>query len=111
MGIRKYVRDGEMIPKGYGVAWVDYVCDRAVYYPIGLNMVISFSRDVYFWIKHFRKGWIFKHDEEIARVEWYRGYDSGKRALSMIDVSKYLEANPRNRKLFRDMIAQGDKDK
>ncbi|MET3390652.1 hypothetical protein ABIC33_001275 [Variovorax sp. 1140] len=44
MKIRKYCGQGEMLPRGYGIAWVDFASDKAVCYPVVLNLVAAFLR-------------------------------------------------------------------
>lgn len=48
--LRKAIDEGELMPNGYGVAYVDYCRRQAVCYPIGLNAVIGVCRAIYFWL-------------------------------------------------------------
>ena len=37
--MRKYVRQGGVAPKGYRLAWIDYLRNRAVAYPVGIHVL------------------------------------------------------------------------
>jgi hypothetical protein len=45
--IRRYVRAGEMIARGYGIAWRCYNSDRSVCFPLGLNLALAFLHDLW----------------------------------------------------------------
>lgn len=51
--MRKEIDDGQMIPRGYGIAW--YLPERkynsTVCYPIPLNSILGFFRLVYFIVR------------------------------------------------------------
>ena len=54
---RKRISEGDDIPKGYGIAWVDFLSMEAVCYPMGLNFMARWFRDAKYWIKDpFSKG-------------------------------------------------------
>jgi len=49
--IKKYFREGERIPKGYGIAYFEFDRLEAVAYPIPLNMIVGFGRKIWFGMK------------------------------------------------------------
>jgi hypothetical protein len=49
--MKKIVKRGEMCPPFYGVAWVDYVQDQAVCYPLPLNRIVALLRDFFLWLR------------------------------------------------------------
>jgi hypothetical protein len=46
--IVKYQKPGEMLPRGYGVAYRRFDRDERVCYPIPLNILVWLAREVYF---------------------------------------------------------------
>lgn len=50
----KTVRQNEIIPRFYGVAWIDYYRDQAVCLPLGVNLLAALVRILYFNIRHPR---------------------------------------------------------
>lgn len=75
--------DGYSLPLGYGIAYFDYQSGRKICYPIGLNWIVWFVRELYFKIgrtpngieiKSYRKGYNegFKKGMEIKEDEYRR---------------------------------------
>lgn len=52
MRVRKEIGRGEMIPAWYGVAWVDFMRDVGVCYPIPLNLIAAVLRGLWIWAMH-----------------------------------------------------------
>lgn len=54
------VRQGELLPRGYGFAWALWYADQCVALPIPLNVIAGAARAVWLWFKrggvplHFR---------------------------------------------------------
>jgi hypothetical protein len=48
----KYSKNGELLPRFYGVAWFDWLTNRAVSLPLGINVLVAVGRSAYFSIKH-----------------------------------------------------------
>ena len=68
--MKKEIREGEILPKGYGLAW--YEMDRLVgiAYPIPLNIIFGFIRKIWFRLKSgdlyvtgYDKGYLKGHEE------------------------------------------------
>jgi hypothetical protein len=45
------VENGEMLPRWYGVSYVDYARDCIVAHPTPFNKVISVLREFLYWLK------------------------------------------------------------
>ena len=52
MKIAKEVRQGEVIPEWYGVAWVRWEVDAAICYPMPLNVLFAAVRAIAIWMRH-----------------------------------------------------------
>jgi len=68
MKIIRNIYEGEIIPNGYGIAYVEYNSDRAVLYPIPINVVVALIRRFWFWVR----GGAYEGGYD-------RGYKEGKR--------------------------------
>ena len=49
MRLRKDIWQGERYPRGYGMAWLDFVRNSAVCYPIPLNVVMRAAYLAWVW--------------------------------------------------------------
>jgi hypothetical protein len=81
MGIYVKVGEGERIPKGYGLAYWDFVTLRGVFYPIPLNILIRFIVGVYHRLIDGLfpltvEMWII----EAQRAAYYNGFKDGERS-------------------------------
>ncbi len=47
MKIQKRLDPGTMVPRGYGLAWHDWINCENVYYPIPLNWVMCYLRKIH----------------------------------------------------------------
>jgi hypothetical protein len=52
--IAKRIKEGEIIPAWYGVAWVDLPLYETICLPLGLNLLASIARNAYIAVRH---GW------------------------------------------------------
>ena len=46
---RRHIDEGDVVPFGYGVAWVDHARCEWVCLPLGVNMVAAAVRRFYHW--------------------------------------------------------------
>lgn len=46
----QYIEQGGVIPKGYAVAYRDLRLQTEVAYPLGIHLIIRWSRDLLFWM-------------------------------------------------------------
>jgi hypothetical protein len=51
MSFVKRISQGQIIPAWYGVAWKDWQRDQTVCLPLGLNLLASMCRGLYFTLK------------------------------------------------------------
>lgn len=89
--IKRIVNEGERFPKGYGLAWRDFEKGTGIFLPLGIHLIVRWSRDFYWWIVFVgRPGWLEKREHEIylkARGEyfeatndaWRAGHEAGSR--------------------------------
>jgi|GEM_PF-6171247 hypothetical protein len=49
--IQRIVREGELMPRFYGIAWRNYFRREAVCFPVPLNVILAFARQAYLWIR------------------------------------------------------------
>ena len=68
------VAAGNLIPPGYGVAWVDWRTGDAVVMPIPLNIAAAGVRRAWFWCRH--PAALVKD----PRQAFLQGYQAGLRA-------------------------------
>lgn len=84
--IRKLKADGEIIPRGYGIAYRDFAMNQSVCYPVPLNWIVRGWTAVAKFLKlpPITK-WEQKQAEK-AQWEYARGEQAGYlRAIRMID--------------------------
>ena len=78
MKMRRYVYEGELIPKLYGVAWYDVLYLRAVCYPLPINVLIALAHRLWWKMKkpavrhcelhrRYLEGWHDGFDEAMKR--------------------------------------------
>jgi hypothetical protein len=73
-GKKCYVYPGEMMPRGYGVAMVDWCMDRRICYPLPFNWVVAFADRFILWLQRPPV------EREFARqiqARYQVGYDKG----------------------------------
>jgi hypothetical protein len=66
---RKQVQDGEIIPRGYRVAYWDLYARRAYAYPLGIHWVVMAGRRVWqcsFW---YRPSWVERLSGRVESLE------------------------------------------
>jgi len=52
---KRVINEGGKIPRYCGVAWFDPVYDEFICYPVGINVLLAFVRNLWFGIKHYGK--------------------------------------------------------
>jgi hypothetical protein len=70
----KRLKEGEMLPAWYGVAFYDYACGRCVAVPIPFNVIYAYLRLIYIYI---RVG--MKAVSNNPREAYWQGYTEGKK--------------------------------
>lgn len=67
MFLFKYVREYELIPRGYRIAWRDWRRNQGVCLPFGIHLIAIVIRRVWIWTYVYpRPDWLERHDVEIA---------------------------------------------
>lgn len=74
----RYIHQGETIPPGYGIAWLDPVANRLACYPVPINIIVRAARRVWYWIAGHRSGLVDERASAAAANEaWRAGYECG----------------------------------
>ena len=71
--LERVVREGEMIPRGYGLAYRDFATNHLIAYPVPLNWLVRASRGLRYKLKVPRGGWE-KELQQITR----KAHDEGR---------------------------------
>lgn len=71
--IRKYVSEGALMPRGYGLAWYDVMRRRGVCYPIPFNLLANGLRKLYYAVA----GPSIPEFEKKLANEYTRGVQAG----------------------------------
>lgn len=75
----RYASQGEMLPRGYGIAWVEFCTDRAVCLPVPLHIIASFIRTAWQKVRIWRAPDLLRAEYDRGRQMGYqRGYDVGR---------------------------------
>lgn len=74
MEIKKEIREGEMIPKYYGVAYRNMDRLTAICYPIPLNIVLALWNRFYIWLR-----WRHGLYDTAYHKGWGKGFDNGRK--------------------------------
>ncbi len=70
----RYVQEGEKLPWWLGLAYWEWSRPVAVCYPIPLNLLIRWSRNVYFWVKaSHRPDWLANRLQEAHDAGFHKG--------------------------------------
>lgn len=73
----KVIKEAELIPPFYGVAWVDYMSHDATCFPVPFNLVAALVRGFYFFLRH---GWRSMYNN--PRAAFHQGVREGERRAS-----------------------------
>ncbi|KKN23497.1 hypothetical protein LCGC14_0904320 [marine sediment metagenome] len=50
MATHEYIKEGMTIPRGYAVSYRDFLTESKVCYPIGIHLLVRWSRDLLYWL-------------------------------------------------------------
>lgn len=78
----KRVLEAGVMPKGYGVAWLDYVSLEAITLPIPINLIVRFWLSIYRWMRFPPKTWHEKVALEVREKAYNEGFKFG--ALNLL---------------------------
>lgn len=86
----RQVKEGEMIPFGYGIAYYEYAWNSAVCYPIPFNFIARWVRRILFQLKNpgpdgldkkYNEGYSAGHDKGFNR-----GFEAGRQHEIQIQI-------------------------
>ncbi len=78
--MKRLVREGDLIPTGYGIAYRDFNMDMKVAYPLILHLVVRWVRDARFWLMSVgRPG----YREEIEQAAYLMGCTEGNKSTCL----------------------------
>ncbi|WP_305821379.1 hypothetical protein [Massilia brevitalea] len=80
----KKIAQGEILPRFYGVAWVDWYRDQAVCLPLGFNLLAACARGLFYSIKNAGR---------LVRVNPRDAYEQGRRD-GRAEASRSLDIQP-----------------
>ena len=75
--LKKIIPQGELFPKWYGVAYHDMFQLSYVAYPIPLNLIVRWARNVKFWLGVPRKSFRSELEKTFHDLGYERGYRRG----------------------------------
>jgi len=73
--LRRYVHENEWMPTLYGLAWRDYVRGAKVCYPVPLNWLFRWARDLYWWLAVPGLSWRERAEAAEIQLAEYRRRD------------------------------------
>lgn len=74
MEVKKYLKEGDKIPKGWGIAYVEIPTYKVAIYPIPLNIIVSLMRRIRRWFMYGHK---LYYDAEKKGYE--NGFEEGRK--------------------------------
>ena len=83
--LERVVREGEMIPRGYGLAYRDFATNHLIAYPVPFNWLVRASRGLRYKLKVPKGRWELEIGTMRAQA-WRAG-----RAAALIDFMKDLQ--------------------
>jgi len=101
--LKIFVREGERLPKYYGLAYRLFNQHAAVCYPIPLNYVVRVYRDLAFWLRFPNPG---LHDRAMSDA-YDHGFEEGRKTQMRIDSARFDNEYARG---LRDGFHAGAKD-
>lgn len=92
----KKISEGGLIPKGYGFAYIEYERDMYILYPIPLNLIIRFLREIYYrvliGICETKSEKIISCIQQKAHSEGYAvGYEDGQKSSKLMNREEIEE--------------------
>ena len=104
--VSRDIPEGELIPRWWGIAYRDFDRNAKVAYPIPLNFLVRWERDLRCWLMNVgRPG----YRERIERRTYLRGRESAERASANYTAHVLAERDAAWEKGFFAGVAQGAK--
>jgi len=73
------VLEGQEVPRGYGVAYIQPGGTSATCYPIPLNLIVRWSLLLWYALKIPRRTWWEKRFQEVRNAGYQQGHDTAYR--------------------------------
>jgi len=90
--VKRTVYQGEKIPAGYGVAFIDPAANRLECYPVPLHLLVRAARRAWYWIAGHHSGLVDEHAAfEAARRAFLEGVECGRQneqARIVMEIAK-----------------------
>lgn len=114
MKLKRYVEQGEIVPRGYGYCFTEHWCKRNVFYPFPLNWIIRYARILWHTVRHPRQAYSDDNAVNEARLEILERMARFTNQLD--DVSshilndQYREGSKRAIRSVKDLVCRLKKD-
>ncbi len=82
MNIRKVINQAEVVPPWYGLAYRDLIRAQAIAYPIGLHLVVRWSRDLWYRFILPKPLWMERRMLEVRKTAYQEGFADGRIAMA-----------------------------
>lgn len=103
MKLRQEIRELEVVPKGFGMAYRSYDRRMVVCYPIPLNLLIRWSRDWYFRCALPRNE---IYIERLQRLSYLMGLRLGRKVSEELLRREYERGKREGLEEFRGMMRE-----
>lgn len=84
ISLRRRIREGERIPFGWAVAYLDWSSFVAYAYPVGLHVIVKVARRLYWMVIAFRPGKAEQQIRDARRSAYAEGVQEGRRQIRAI---------------------------
>ena len=66
---KEYVDEGLPLPRGYAVAYRDFLVNSKVCYPLGIHLIVRWARDLIFWLGRVGyPGYRQRHEQALRKL-------------------------------------------
>jgi hypothetical protein len=77
MTLKQIVKEGEELPRFYGIAYFDYMRRQGVAYPVPLNLVVNTARNWWFALTKWRPSRFELELSMLTGMKYREGYNAG----------------------------------
>jgi hypothetical protein len=97
----RQIREGEMIPRFYGVAWHDFLHFYYICYPYPFNIILAFLRKYWLKVRYYRienpleqqaLRKLYESEDEIREKAYESGYRCGLNDGNQVRADELREA-------------------
>ncbi len=79
--VRRIVGQGERIPFGFAVAYLDYASFTASAYPVGLHLIVKVARRLYFGLLRYKPTDWESREAQAHQAGYNQGYTAGRQQV------------------------------